>query len=56
MKPTHFKLTFQSNYNGMSMSVDWDKCPNADEITPEQEDVLERIAETLPEKTHKWDA
>jgi len=40
----------------MSMSVDWDKCPDADEITSEQEDVLERIAETLPEKTHEWDA
>ena len=52
MKPNRFKLILQTNYNGVTLTPDWNRCPDADELTPEQEDVVDMVSCDLPEKTY----
>lgn len=54
-KPTHFTLTFATNYNGMHLCVDWENDLNkkAEELTFEQECLLDDVGE-LAGKTYEW--
>jgi len=57
-QPIKLFLTYCTKYNGVSISVDWDRAPDNFDVTDEIERSFDEVSDTLPEYTSEmadWD-